>query len=1034
MTHGDGQAGTRIPRTTRGWWCGPTFLVRAPALPIETFAALSAGGRSDRGSSDEPVVDQFLADPYVKLALSIASDSFVEALESLRLGEQPPGRLLRPLFSYLLRMSTRPTPFGLFAGVAQGEWSSRTELALGGRPAIRRARPDMAWLHAFARRWERKPEIRAGLVLRTHPAIRLRAGRVVVAEVPATGDSSAAVEASVRATPVVREALELCRGGARYSDVETALLCREGRDPAMTGQLLRTLCDRGFLTTSLVPALTNTPAEEVVHALDATPGGRCAARGLARLLEEVSAWETLPEAEASRRWTPLAKTALELESTRPWLQVDARFAGPANRVHRMVALEAARAVALLCRLSAWPAGPPEMALWRDQFEAAHGSRRSVPVLDLVSDGLPELGAAPVEYRRRDRLLLLLAVGALRSRRRVVELDEPRLAELESGGGGAGRLPESVELFCGVAATSEADLDAGRFQLVVSGTAVPAGRSGGRFAHLFDPASDLPLGSPTARLDTIVAEMLFEPVNPRSGNVMIRPIRASHVIHVNGGIPDRSMTVIPLDELAVTLDGSRLRLLWATENVFVSAVCSHMLNYRLAPALARFLHLVSRDGERLVDRFSWGPAEHLPFRPRLQSGRVVISRAEWSLGRSFFEGFTNDRAAALWAEALPRHVLLGSVEEHLLLDLKSDCGTALLLEAGEKLDSAHRVRVLEALPGPEHAFARGCDGHRLIELVVPVIRAVPSGDGGNHMPGRAAPLAERVRPPGSEWLYAKLYMGADLADDVIGGPIRTLTETMMADGLVSSWFFVRYTDTRFHVRLRLTGEPADLISSVLPRVSGWARQLIEDGVLDRFAFDTYERETERYGGPEAIAEVERLFAADSSATAGLMAARRVIGREMDLAHLSVWTVDDLLDGFGLDHQRRIKWYRENARLGSHAREFRADRAALRGLLGAEVAESDGRGRRLVQSILDERRRALERVARHLRELEERDHLWTPFDEVIRSVVHMHCNRLGGEARRAESRTLALAGLTVASLVARPADTDGASPFDTGNQSG
>ena len=38
------------------------------------------------------------------------------------------------LLRYLIRMSNRPTPYGLFAGVALGQWAECTDLALADAP------------------------------------------------------------------------------------------------------------------------------------------------------------------------------------------------------------------------------------------------------------------------------------------------------------------------------------------------------------------------------------------------------------------------------------------------------------------------------------------------------------------------------------------------------------------------------------------------------------------------------------------------------------------------------------------------------------------------------------------------------------------------------------------------------------------------------------------------------------------------------------------------------------------------------------
>src|SRR5918993_1260334 len=78
-----------------------------------------------------------------------------------RAGPGDPGwpRLEGKLLRYRIRMATRPTPFGLFAGVGVARWADRTDLALAGPPRTR-TRLDMEWL------------LRLVLPLEGHPRVR----------------------------------------------------------------------------------------------------------------------------------------------------------------------------------------------------------------------------------------------------------------------------------------------------------------------------------------------------------------------------------------------------------------------------------------------------------------------------------------------------------------------------------------------------------------------------------------------------------------------------------------------------------------------------------------------------------------------------------------------------------------------------------------------------------------------------------------------------------------------------------------------
>jgi lantibiotic biosynthesis protein len=121
-------------------------------------------------------------------------------------------------------------------------------------------------------------------------------------------------------------------------------------------------------------------------------------------------------------------------------------------------------------------------------------------------------------------------------------------------------------------------------------------------------------------------------------------------------------------------------------------------------------------------------------------------------------------------------------------------------------------------------------------------------------------------PGSEWLYVKLYGGSNRQDELIGRELKEFCQSIHQDGLANGSFFVRYRDPEPHLRLRFHGQPSRLMSELLPRLHEFGVRLQGQGLLTRFVLDTYEPETERYGGPALLREAEMLFAADSAAVA------------------------------------------------------------------------------------------------------------------------------------------------------------------------
>src|SRR5262249_36529540 len=166
--------------------------------------------------------------------------------------------------------------------------------------------------------------------------------------------------------------------------------------------------------------------------------------------------------------------------------------------------------------------------------------------------------------------------------------------------------------------------------------------------------------------------------------------------------------------------------------------------------------------------------------------------------------------------------------------------------------------VELFPSPDQLWARGPEGRFVHELVVPFIRTGESGRekeepiAASRLPRSSlipSPSPRRTFPPGSEWLYVKLYTGPAIADQVLRDVVRPVVASALSGGAADRWFFVRYGDPDWHLRLRLHGRPARLSGEVLPALHAAAAPLLGDGRLWRVQIDTHERRVERYGGAQ-----------------------------------------------------------------------------------------------------------------------------------------------------------------------------------------
>ncbi len=599
-----------------------------------------------------------------------------------------------------------------------------------------------------------------------------------------------------------------------------------------------------------------------------------------------------------------------------------------------------------------------------------------------------------------------------------------------------RAPRSVELSAFVAAASAQAIDRGEYLLVVGPNlgAQAAGRGLARFADLLGPdAFDvLQAAAERNRRDGVVdAELAYLPTRFRSANVTIRPSVHQFEIPVGvaPGVPaDR---VIPVHELAVFVADGRLRLWWTARQLEVSVWSGHMLNPNGAPPVCRFLHEIGQDGVTPLAPFDWGPAANLPVLPRVRVGRIVLRPGQWRRPRARLAAQLHAADAAEFPVELaqwrarwrvPRHVHLGVGDNRLLLDLESPQQTE-LLRAELCRERTADITVQEALPGPHDAWLPGPDGRYASEVVIPLVRAA----GADRLPdptvrrpepvSRAVAAHERLRAPGTDWLYVALYRPRPGEDDYIAGPLREIADGLVAAGDADGWFYVRYSDPDRHLRLRLHGDPAVLRNSALPALMSRAAGEIASGGVSRVVLSGYEREIERYGGIVGMRLAESVFMVDSQTTAQLLGHLGAPDATLDPTELAVLSADRLLSGLGLDDATRHDLYRGAAPppVESGA-AYRQRSRRLREVLGnprpAGVPDA-------VLDLLDRRDTALASIAAALRRSAADGELTAAPATIARSYLHMHCNRLGVD-RRAERLVLGLLQRTRASLAIAPLD--------------
>lgn len=1044
-------------------------LIRTPLLPVDVFRELNGALESPAASNmatgrpslpldaaiqaDTQTLQERLrvqiASPVIQEALLTGSPDLFRAIPRWqRAPESKKGqRAQASLLRYLTRMATRPTPFGLFAGVALGHVGPEMDVRVGPLDRNRkRTRPDMQWLLYLVRSLEERPEVAVHLRFFTNPVTFTSGGRLYLPHLDSYGQAETDKTVSLRATPVVQRVMALARHGATLDALKQQLLIEK---PDVTEDqiegLLNALREHGVLLSDLRPSLTGENAiRHVLDRIEGVPGCDDIREQLQAVLTLAETYDGQPVGQGIATFQALYEATEAPDSKiHSTLEVDVATVLEARTFSADVASELARAAEVVLRVSTYGPQFPHLAAYRREFIERYGEGRELPILELLDEGIglgpppnyqhpARTGESPAlpppQYPLRDRTLLELAGTALRNRQRKVELDEATLSQLQVHDSWREQVPDSLELYAFVAAPSQAEINGGNFMVVIGPRigANPAGRSFGRFCDIMGKDSVQAIARLAREEEArgpgrLFAELVYLPTSGHAANVAIRPAvrRYEVVVAAAPGVPHAD--TIPMDDLIVGVRDGRFYLRSVSRDAEVVVASTHLLNYFGAPNECRFLAEVSSEGVILVGPpFDWGAAAQLPFLPRIRVGQTILRPAEWHLPTEMVETDKSRPDPAWWYELIqkwrqewdvPRYVYWADADNRLLLDLENPlCVADLGDECRKRAPGRGVITLQEMLPGFEDVWVEGADGRYLLEFVVPLKRRQPAT-----LPepkpvkrGSVEPL-ERLRLPGSDWLYARLYSGRTRHDDLLAGPVRAFAGAALENGLAERWFFVRYNDPDPHIRLRFQGEPTRLLSQLLPALAAWGHSLVENGLLRKLALDSYDREIERYGGLEGIQIAEQVFAADSIAVTEVIALRIQHVLELSSLDLAMLTVDDLVSSLGLPAAERLRLYQsirqsQESAFGNQinrlAKTFHGYRKTAQRIVGDREWLRAQPGGSELEECLRLRATTLRPFGDQLRALAERDQLWTSQDYFLASCVHMHCNRLLGINRPLE----------------------------------
>ncbi|MEU9393826.1 lantibiotic dehydratase [Streptomyces sp. NPDC048324] len=1011
--------------------------LRVATLQRDTFDEVFGGLRDNSLPTDAELADYIrtMAEfPNLVEAVAVSSPVLLRALEKVIDGDETRRKRLlgtaTSITRYAIRMSSRSTPFGLYAGVAAAQIGTTARSSVG-EHAKKIVRVDSGWFDSLSREWISSPHLKPTLEVILNNLCMVRGNRLVVPHVRIRRESTPTEghmlsrETSMRLTPLLQWICERAHKPVRYSNLLSEAIARFMHVPE---QKLETFLDdllANDVLLSKVPITelnaTSLADSERTIFLKASEAG-----ALKELKQSIQAYAGTRIGQGKDAWSRLRAAVARVhdgEGADVSPQVDVRADVSVTLPHHVIN-EVENLATTLWRISPDGTAYAHMHRYRIAFFEKYGPYGVVRLKELINPhtglGYPEgylNPASTTSFRiegnhksssadARAQVLGSLAYRGLSSCSREVVLTDADVNSLNSR---LESLPsQAIEICFQLLADTLGAVDENDFSLWVTptGGSLTAGAMAGRFSDVIGNSAELGQLLSAKNVDAIVAQVDFAPILPRAMNVVQARRLVDYSIPVGIFHESSGNSLIDWRDLVVGADGDALHLYWESTGQEVIPVIPHTLSLSTAaPNLVRFLAELRYANEtRVWQPWEWGEMSSLPCLPRVRFGKSVIAPLTWKvsaeLQRTSPKQIGWDAAVAEWRKSLnvDSRVRVMNQDQYCEIDLNNALHREIFRR--EVAQGNTLVTEVPGAVGKDYGWLQNlCN-----EFTVPLLPRNSSGQKPRRLDKAHIKNSEGFSyPPGSAWVYLELDCVPEIHDELIKRRLPQILQEAW-DG-IDRWFFIRYNKPRHHIRLRLRSNEPSTPAELSSRILQICASLREDGYISDFRLCAYEPEFSRFGGIEGVDLAERLFHADSEWVINLLRLgngwNNFANDQLELASYGI-----ILDGLG--DWDWCEWVTEHFRQTGH--DNQAPRSEIR--QAGRIIEPGMTLKNLAQILPDSALISAQKLAAAAREVGEklRPELtqpagWTWRDEAIGSFLHLHHNRFIGISPDREKRSLA-----------------------------
>lgn len=980
------------------------FMARYANLPFQTMLLLDQG--------NEALIHFYQNNPLFREAIAVASFDLHQALKKW---DRIPDKtsFYMSLSKYLIRMSSRATPFGYFSSVGWGRFSEKTEMSFDPSNFKKRVSLGAECIGEFIQALQKNQNVVRQLKVMLNPQLIYKNGRVFL-----NNDHPEFLEdyISIKITTAFNLVYSLAKEPIEYRELEEKLVLHFTIDRKEKAQAyLWELFQRNYLISHLVnPSILAHFSDKYAQILERVNNASIPSKVIQESLKDICEYQNSPQGEKIEL---LEKVMQELKGWKKEiknpLRIDHFYDSSQILLHQNVRRAVEKAADVLARISFSQDLPENLSAFHRVFNEHYGSDRLVPFFELCQNKhILDLIWGRRGADRSNEISAIDSFFAMQSQQEEINIEAfvnalPPLTRQQQQ-----IMSPTMELYFEIEARDTKEIEQNRFKLLMKGISHQAGSMFGRFLYFWEEDKIKELSNfieNEKKLFTHLhfVEATFVPEKGKAGNVSIgTPLRPMQLpMHYH----EENECAVDLEDIYIGADHRKVYLFSKKLNKELFVSSGVMTNPLFMPFPLRLLLSLSQFQMRRFSGSIWDKFNKRVYFPRVVYENIVISPMQWHFTYSFLNidsAMTKEKLHQIVREAfkkyrIPSKVLMVQHDNHLQLDMNNDLHFDVLLKEFMK---TKEITLHEQRDKKDCLFVGSKEASHVCEFVVPIVKnqSLALEESGKSYP-RTTQVQERVFFPGGDWWYAKLFLPSNEADLFLSRFLLPYMQSLEKQFEIPRWFFIRYNEEGFHIRLRVNANTDLLKQEMLPQLNQWAAALVTKGEVEDFSLCSYKPELERYGGPDCIALAENFFCEDSRCAVKILANP---DPAWPLYLIASFGIINLLQRFYPDVKNMLKVMstsQDQAKLLDGIRPYsKVGIEFAKSILMKQEITIEHVYQQFLMNCFSQTHLALDRLAEKLSELEKQGEAWNPLNRILDSLVHMHCNRLLGTSPLLEQK--------------------------------